>query len=593
MRKTQIGGQAVMEGVMMRGSGSMATAVRDSVGEIEIEAKRITPTAEKNIFYKIPIIRGVLNFVTMLASGTSTLLRSSEVFGDVVEPSKFDKWVSKTFKLDMMKVVIWFSVFLGIALAVGLFVFLPQFLTTLLFKIPALDALTQRDVVFSVIEGAIRLIIFILYVVFCSLVPDVKRVFMYHGAEHKTINAFEHDEELTVENVRKYSTIHKRCGTTFMVLVMIVSILVLALTGWLTSDVFGWPNNFGIKLAVRLVMLPLIAGISYEILKLLAKSDNIIVRIIRWPGLQLQRLTTKQPDDGMLEVAIAAFNKVYQMDNDKSIPECKFEMRQSYADARKQVEETLGANFEKSDVDWILAEVTGKSRASLPLVKSLTKAQVDNAVGFAKERNSGRPLQYVLGYTEFYGLRMNVREGVLIPRPETEYVAEQTIKVAADKKVLDLCTGSGAIAIAVKKNVNCEMTACDISETAAAVANENAELNGVDIDVVVSDLFEKIEGKFDVIVSNPPYVRSGDIASLDDVVKDYEPQNALDGGTDGLDFYRRIAAKSRDYMNENGTLILEIGINEAEAVKDILAEKFGSVEVLKDLEGIDRIVIAK
>ena len=174
-----------------------------------------------------------------------------------------------------------------------------------------------------------------------------------------------------------------------MVLVMIVSILVLALTGWLTSDVFGWPNNFGIKLAVRLVMLPLIAGISYEILKLLAKSDNIIVRIIRWPGLQLQRLTTKQPDDGMLEVAIAAFNKVYQMDNDKSIPECKFEMRQSYADARKQVEETLGANFEKSDVDWILAEVTGESRASLPLVKSLTKAQIDKAVGFAKERNSG------------------------------------------------------------------------------------------------------------------------------------------------------------------------------------------------------------
>ncbi len=582
-----------MEGVMMRGASSMATAVRDSAGEIEIEAKRITPTAEKNIFYKIPIIRGVLNFVTMLATGTQTLLRSSEVFGDVVEPSKFDKWVAKTFKVDMMKIVIWFSVFLGIALAVGLFVFLPQFLTTLLFKVPALDTLAQRDVVFSVIEGVIRLVIFILYVTMCTLVPDVKRVFMYHGAEHKTINAFEHDEELTVANVQKYGTIHKRCGTTFMVLVMIVSILMLALTGWLTSDVFGWPNNFGIKLAVRIVMLPLIAGISYEILKLLAKSDNIIVRLIRWPGLQLQRLTTKQPDDDMVEVAIAAFMKVYEMDADKSIPECSFEMKQGYLDARKQVETVLGERCEKSDVDWIFTEVTGVNRAALPTIKSVTKEQLDKAIKFAEERKAGKPLQYSFGYTDFYGLKINVRDGVLIPRPETELLAERVIKIADGKSVLDLCTGSGAIAVAVAKNATCKVAASDISDTALTIARENAAQNSAEITFVSSDLFEKIEGKYDIIVSNPPYIPTADIEKLDDTVRAYEPLSALDGGEDGLDFYRRISTQCRDYMNDNGTLMLEIGINQAEAVKELLKDKFENIEVIKDLEGIDRIVVAK
>ena len=593
MRKTQIGGQAVMEGVMMRGKKSMATAVRNSDGDIVVESKRLTPVENKNVFYRIPVIRGVLNFVSMLYNGTQTLLRSSEVYGEEIEPSKFDKWLSEKFHIDIMKVVIWFSVILGVAVAVGLFVFLPQLIAELLFRIPALDAMNGRDIVFGVIEGAVRLLIFILYVALCTLVPDVKRVFMYHGAEHKTINAFEHDEELTVGNVQKYSTIHNRCGTTFMVLVMVISIIVLAFTGWLTVDVFGWPDNPGIKFAVRLVMLPLIAGISYEILKLLARSDNIIVRIIRWPGLQLQRLTTKQPDDDMVEVAITAFKTVYEMDADESIPEKSFDIGKPYKEVRAEIEKILPPDkFDKSDVDWILSEVTGKSRAELPLIKTVAKSKADKAVAYANERASGKPLQYILGYTEFYDTKITVNENVLIPRPETELLAEEVVKIADGKRVLDLCTGSGAIAISVKKHVPAaEIVASDVSEKALETAEANARLNGVEIGFIKSDLFENLSGTFDVIVTNPPYVKSGDIGKLDAEVRDFEPVTALDGGEDGIDFYRKIIDKADGYLGDGGVLLAELGAGEADEVKSYAEDKLEFVEIKKDYGGTDRIIV--
>ena len=577
MRKTQIGGQAVMEGVMMRGKCSMATAVRNSDGDIVVESKRLIPVEKKNVCYRIPVLRGIINFATMLYSGTQTLLRSSEVYGEEIEPSKFDKWLSEKLHIDIMKVVIWFSVLLGVACAVGLFVFLPQFLTELLFKVPALNALSGsvRDVVFSVIEGLIRLVIFVAYVAICSCVPDVKRVFMYHGAEHKTINAFEHDEELTVENVQKYSTIHKRCGTTFMVLVMIVSIIVLAFAGWLTVDVFGWPNNAGIKFAVRIVMIPLVAGISYEILKLLALSDNIVVRIIRWPGLQLQRLTTRQPDE--------------------TIPERTFDIGKPYKDAREQVEKILPADkFDKSDVDWIFTEVTGKNRSELPLLKTIKTSQLERALAYAKERATGKPLQYVFGRVDFYDAKLLVNENVLIPRPETELLAEAVANRAKDKSVLDLCTGSGAIAISVKKHEpTAAVTASDVSENAIFVAKANGVANLVDVKFITSDLFENIDGEFDIIVSNPPYIKTDDIQNLDVEVRGYEPIIALDGGNDGLDFYRRIIDGAAAHLKDGGELLMELGMGEAEDVKAYADGKLEFSEFIKDYDGIDRIVVFK
>ena len=600
MRKTQIGGQAVMEGVMMRGKCSMATAVRNSDGDIVVESKRLIPVEKKNVCYRIPVLRGIINFATMLYTGTQTLLRSSEVYGEEIEPSKFDKWLSEKLHIDIMKVVIWFSVLLGVACAVGLFVFLPQFLTELLFKVPALNALSGsvRDVVFSVIEGLIRLVIFVAYVAICSCVPDVKRVFMYHGAEHKTINAFEHDEELTVENVQKYSTIHKRCGTTFMVLVMVVSIIVVAFAGWLTVDVFGWPNNAGIKFAVRIVMIPLVAGISYEILKLLALSDNIVVRIIRWPGLQLQRLTTRQPDDDMVEVAIVAFKTVYEMDADETIPERTFDIGKPYKDAREQVEKILPADkFDKSDVDWIFTEVTGKNRSELPLLKTIKTSQLERALAYAKERATGKPLQYVFGHVDFYDAKLLVNENVLIPRPETEELVRWIAESPApdNPAVLDVGTGSGCIAVTLARLIpESRITAVDISEKALSIARENARRLDAKVDFrqgdALGELFPGQREQFDLIVSNPPYIPRSEKASIRVNVTGYEPAEALfveDG--DPLIFYRAIARNARRLLRPGGRLYFEIHENFAdETFRMLTREGFPDTAVRRDLNDKNR-----
>lgn len=592
MKKTLIGGQAVLEGVMMRGERSMATAVRDASGKITVESKYITPMKQKSIWYRVPILRGVLNFVSMMVLGTKTLMRSSEVFGDVTEPSKFENWLSKKMKVDMMQMVMGFAVVLGIALAIGLFFILPQLLTSLFFKIPILAS--APNVVKDISEGVIRLVIFVLYVLMCSKVPDVKRVFMYHGAEHKTINAFEHEEELTVQNIQKYTTIHKRCGTTFMFLVMIISIILFSLSSWLFYETLGWPNNIWTRIGIRLVLLPLVAGVSYEVLKLLALSDNIVVRFIRWPGLLLQKLTTKQPDDSMVEVALVAFQTVYNMDRDDTLPELNFEIKKSMAEAKKTLIDILPENeFESSDIDWILCNVLNVNRGELKSINYVNTVDIERAVVIANERAKHIPLQYILGSANFYGFDIDVTAGVLIPRPETELLCEQVIKIAEGKKVLDLCTGSGAIAIAVSKSVECEMVATDISSVALDIAKRNAEKLNAKVIFFQGDLFENIDGKFDIIVSNPPYIKSSDILNLAVEVKDYEPLIALDGGLDGYCVYTRIIDEVKSHLNEGGTLMLEVGEGQADKIKAMLFDKFEDITTLNDYNNIPRIIIAK
>ncbi|MEG1790676.1 MAG: peptide chain release factor N(5)-glutamine methyltransferase [Clostridia bacterium] len=592
MKKTLIGGQAVLEGVMMRGERSMATAVRDASGKITVESKYITPIKQKSIWYRVPILRGVLNFVSMMVLGTKTLMRSSEVFGDVTEPSKFENWLSKKMKVDMMQMVMGFAVVLGIALAIGLFFILPQLLTSLFFKIPILAS--APNVVKDISEGVIRLVIFVLYVLMCSKVPDVKRVFMYHGAEHKTINAFEHEEELTVQNIQKYTTIHKRCGTTFMFLVMIISIILFSLSSWLFYETLGWPNNIWTRIGIRLVLLPLVAGVSYEVLKLLALSDNIVVRFIRWPGLLLQKLTTKQPDDSMVEVALVAFQTVYNMDRDDTLPELNFEIKKSMAEAKKTLIDILPENeFESSDIDWILCNVLNVNRGELKSINYVNAVDIERAVVIANERAKHIPLQYILGSANFYGFDIDVTAGVLIPRPETELLCEQVIKIAEGKKVLDLCTGSGAIAIAVSKSVECEMVATDISSVALDIAKRNAEKLNAKVIFFQGDLFENIDGKFDIIVSNPPYIKSSDILNLAVEVKDYEPLIALDGGLDGYCVYTRIIDEVKSHLNEGGTLMLEVGEGQADEIKAMLFDKFEDITILNDYNNIPRIIIAK
>ena len=575
---TNIGGQAVLEGVMMRGESSMATACRAPSGEIEVDSYRFKSAKEKSWVHRAPIIRGVISFFSSLVMGIKLTNRSAEVYaGEEEEPSRFEKWLAKTFNVDIMKVITAIGVVLGILLSIGLFVFVPQLAATGIFSLAKIDASNFGwGVLYNFIAGFIRMAIFIIYLVLISLMKDIKRLFGYHGAEHKTISAYENGLELTVENVQKMTTRHDRCGTTFMFIVMAFSILFFSIFPVELLANAGTVVNFILRVLSRIVMIPLVAGISYELLKLFARYDNWFTRICKQPGLWLQKLTTRQPDDEMVEVAIVAFREVLALEADKEYPLKSFDVDMPVKEAVEKLTEKLG---EKAEAELIVMHVTGaKTRTELYEMPDLDVEKQKSCKKFADRRVGGAPLQYVLGETCFYGLDIKTDARALIPRFDTEVVVEAAIKEAkryTKPSVLDLCTGSGAIALAIKQNVDSTVVGTDISRDALELAETNSLALGLDVEWKCGSLFRAVKNRrFDLIVANPPYIKSGAIADLDKEVREYEPRLALDGGADGLDFYRDIVAAAPAYLNKGGCLVLEVGQGQAELVIDLLQDKF-------------------
>lgn len=597
--RTYIGGQAVLEGVMMRGKTAYATAVRDPEGNIQVESRRLNLSKGMRIVSKIPLVRGVVSFVSSLVTGSKILMRSAEVYGDEGEPSRFEKWCERKLHINVMAAVSFIATLLGIVLAVGLFIVLPILLADLL--VSSGTWLIKYSVGYNLIQGCIRLIIFILYIVAITAMKDIRRVFMYHGAEHKTITCFEKGMELTPENAKTCSRIHDRCGTTFLFLVMAVSIVVFSVVNWVCDEYlnffrFGNVVNFLIQFGIKILFLPLVAGISYEVLKLLAKSQSKILLPIKAPGFALQKLTTREPSEDMLEVAIAAFKKVYEMDADEKIGETDFTVSKTVKKYTEELKALFVENgIDESDAEWLVSVKTGIARSELAgSDKILVPSRVRELDKIAGERLTGRPLWYILGDTEFYGYKIKVDERVLIPRPETELMTEQVLRTAEQgDKVLDLCTGSGCIAIALaKKGAEKELivTASDISADALALAQENAKRNGADIKFIESDLLEGVRGKFNIIVCNPPYIKSGDIPGLQKEVQ-FEPKGALDGGEDGLDFYRRLAKEAPRHLVKGGTLFMECGIGQAQEIVKLF-KKFDYTMVSRDYNDVERFVRA-
>ena len=286
--RVSIGGQAVIEGIMMKNNDKYAIVVRKPDKEIEVKIEKYKPAGEKCKLFKIPIIRGVFNFVESLVIGVKTLMYSAEFYDE-------EEDVEKKKEESSDGLFMFLTVAFSIVLAVGLFMLLPAFLASLL------DGVIKNHFVLGLVEGVLRLIIFLLYVVLISRMEDIKRTFMYHGAEHKCINCLEAGDDLTVENIMKHTRFHKRCGTSFLFIVMIVSILVFMCirteTVWL-------------RLLYRVLLVPLVAGISYEFIKFAGKYDNAVANILSKPGLWVQRLTTKEPTEDMVEVAIKAVEGV-------------------------------------------------------------------------------------------------------------------------------------------------------------------------------------------------------------------------------------------------------------------------------------------
>jgi uncharacterized protein YqhQ len=300
-RKTTIGGQALIEGIMMKGPNKIATAIRKPDGEITVRTKETKPVFT-NKLAKIPFLRGSLILIDAMVTGVKELMYSAEFYEEEVQEDALDRLLRKIFKDKADSAIIYASVVIALAISIGVFIVGPSLITNFL------SGFIGSSIMLNLIEGVIRIGLFIVYVYYISKLEDIKRVFMYHGAEHKTIYCYENMEELTVENARKYTTLHPRCGTSFIVNVLIISIIVFSF--------FGWPNPLT-RVLIRLAMLPVIAGIAYEVNKYAGRNDeSILARIAEKPGFWFQKLTTKEPDDSMLEVAIAAMEKVIPENKD-------------------------------------------------------------------------------------------------------------------------------------------------------------------------------------------------------------------------------------------------------------------------------------
>lgn len=298
MKYSGIGGQAVIEGIMMKNKQNYATAVRKPDGEIVLDKNQYISMTEKVKICALPFVRGIFSFVDSMVLGMRTLSFSAGFFEDDEdsEPGRFELWLDKVFGEKVEKALMAFVMVFSVLMAIGIFMILPLLIANVFRQF--ISSVT----VMAILEGCIRIGIFIGYIKLISHMEDIRRTFMYHGAEHKCINCIEHGMTLTVDHVRESSKQHKRCGTSFLIIVMLISILFFMVirvdTVWL-------------RIVSRIVLIPVIAGVSYEFLRLAGRSDSAVVNVLSKPGLWMQNLTTREPDDSMIEVAIAAVNAVF------------------------------------------------------------------------------------------------------------------------------------------------------------------------------------------------------------------------------------------------------------------------------------------
>lgn len=582
MRKSQVGGQAVLDGVMMRGKTGVATAVRMPNGRINVRFRKTRPYKNKNKILSLPVIRGIVILLDSLKQGIKEMDFSSESSLDD-EKSKFEVWLNKMLGKKTDDILLGISAFISIIIAAGIFIVVPVLITNFIknFGVP--------EVFLSFLEGFISVGIILMYMCVIGKTKDIKKLFQYHGAEHKTIFCYENEEELTVENVKKYPRFHPRCGTNFLLIVIIVNIFLFSFINW---------DSVTVRIITRLVCLPLAVGISYEIIKWLGNSESKISKLVAYPGLKLQLLTTREPNTMQIEVAIMALKKA-----------------EGIKDPEKTVEELLNISkniLKKENIDTyildsnlLLGKILNKDKLWLIMNKDeqVSKYKEKRFMELVEKRKRKMPIQYILKRCEFMGLDLYVEDGVLVPRGDTEILVEEVLKNIGEDETLnicDLCSGSGAIGVSLayyRKNISVDLVdIATMPEKVTKMNIKNLELQER-CKFIKSDLLNEIikeDKKYDILVSNPPYIKESVIDTLMEDVKNYEPHIALDGGFDGLDFYKRIIDDSKKVLKGNGILAFEIGFDQGEDVKSLMEkEDYKNIKIIKDLAGLDRVVIGR
>ncbi len=354
INRVSVGGQALIEGILMKGPKCSAMALRLPDGKIEVEEKKFSSLREKSKFFALPLVRGVVSFAESMISGYKCLMESAEKVSfdeiknddGIEEMSKVDRWITEHFGEKMMTVISVISMILGFGLAFALFFYLPTLAADLLNKVTDNALINFREL----IAGVVRIIIFVLYMLAVSQMKDIKRMFMYHGAEHKSIFCFEAGEELTVENVKKQSRLHPRCGTSFMFVMIIISILISSVVAIAFP---GLRNIRALWMVIKILLLPIIMGLGFEFIKFAGCHDNLFVKIVSAPGLWMQRITTNEPTDDIIEVGIAALKgALYGVEENidsvedeteliEEVSEGEYEENQTIAEVTEVVEESV------------------------------------------------------------------------------------------------------------------------------------------------------------------------------------------------------------------------------------------------------------
>ena len=428
------------------------------------------------------------------------------------------------------------------------------------------------------IIALIKVVILFITMLVLRFIPTMQELYKFNGA----INVISKNKENS-EILFKHKALN---FLNYFVFVFFLSTFVITLVGIRISFWANWLVNLAIFLGI--------VALSYELLWLLGKNSKLeTVCIITSFLVCMRPNTTHEEVAKMLNAQLSMKDNYYgeKMENGK-IP-------LSTLLAEMQLKLTKAGKYDKSDVDWIIATVLGKNRAEAKLVRSFDEKTYREIMKATEQRAAGKPLSAIFGFVDFYGMRFTVNKKVLAPRMETEILVEEVIKASEGIKkceILDIGTGSGAISISIAKNSQAKVTAVDISKQALEVAMQNAKDNDVKLDFIESDLFQglKKSKKFDIIVSNPPYIPTEEIETLDEEVKKYDPRLALDGGKDGLDFYRKIIMDAAGHLKKEGLIFFEIGKGQFTSVKKILGKNgFIEIQGLKDYNKIYRVVRAK
>lgn len=571
-RKEKVGGMALFNGLMLRNKKREAVGKVDSNGDIQVTIKNNYSKINDDTFtiYDVPIIRGIISMKNMISSSVPYVIKSSQ---DVL-----NKTTKEEVEIEKFEIVT--AYIIAITVILFLLAAIPNYISNFL-------AINIRNIS----QAIMQTVAFVIYLLMLAKFNSLKTLFEYHGAEHKVANAYEKLDrcDITVENVKKESRFHIRCGGNFVVYLFL---LILAITFVIPS------NNLIFKTIIQVFLLPFLAGFSYELVMGTNYLPNFL-KFLAYPAMSIQFITTKEPTDDKIQLAI--YTLFGCLDGDKEIKVNEF--FKSYLQDNKDLKD----KFDKKDGLVLLSSIKKINIDELYLKQDCIFLNFNERIkltqGLNKLYKHNIPLCYVTGEVNFYREKYFVNNKVLIPRPDSEILVDTAIKYIENeelKTMIDMCTGSGCIGISIAKNSSLKHTMLvDISKEALEVANKNIYQNEANLKccTYTSDLFSNFtkDLKYDIIVSNPPYIPTSDIQKLDKSVKDNEPLIALDGGEDGMIFYKKILDQATNFLNDNGLIIFEIGYDELKKITDIISkyDNYKIIESIKDYGGNDRVIVCR